>query len=164
MVTVDPQNGCITSLYNKNDNFESLASGGCGNELQAFKDTPLDDDAWNIDPGTLDHHTSLTQAGSVKLVANSPFRAVIRVSRTWQNSKFVQDITLYADSNHLDVVNNIDWHKTHIRLKTAFPLAVLSSIAIYKIPYETIARPTTRTYIGSYQLSKPSEAAIALSV
>ena len=26
----------------------------CGNQLQFFKDTPKEYDAWNIDPGTLD--------------------------------------------------------------------------------------------------------------
>ena len=32
-----------------------LAPGSCGNQLQFFKDTPKQYDAWNIDPGTLDH-------------------------------------------------------------------------------------------------------------
>ena len=53
-VTVDKTTGCITSLYDKKSSFESIASGGCGNELQFFRDTPKDYDAWNIDPGTLD--------------------------------------------------------------------------------------------------------------
>ena len=53
-VTVDKQSGCITSLFEKKTNFEALASGACGNQLQFFKDTPKDYDAWNIDPGTLD--------------------------------------------------------------------------------------------------------------
>jgi alpha-mannosidase len=144
-VTVDPSNGCITSIYDKKSSFESLASGGCGNQLQVFKDTPLNDDAWNIDPGTLDHMTPITEAESVKLVENTPLRAVIRVTRTWQSSKFVQDITLDADSGQLEIVNDFDWHENHILLKSAFPLAVSNSMATYEIPYGTIERPTTRT-------------------
>ncbi len=143
-VTVDPSNGCITSLYNKVANFETLAAGGCGNQLEVFKDTPLKDDAWNIDPGTLDHMTPLTQADSVKMVENGPLRAIIRVSRHWQSSKFVQDIVLYANSDQVNVVNDIDWHETHILLKAAFPLAASSNMATYEIPYGTIERPTTR--------------------
>ena len=54
-VVVDPATGCITSLYDKKSNFESLASGACGNQLQTFHDLPKEYDAWNIDPGTLDH-------------------------------------------------------------------------------------------------------------
>lgn len=143
-VTVDPSTGCITSLYNKKDDFETLAPGACGNQLQVFKDTPLTDDAWNIDPGTLDHMTPLTQVDSVQLVEKGPLRSVIRVSRHWRNSKFVQDITLYANSDQVNIVNDIDWHETHILLKAAFPLAASSNMATYEIPYGTIERPTTR--------------------
>ena len=53
-VTVDKATGCITSLFDKKSGFEALAAGACGNELQLFRDTPKDYDAWNIDPGTLD--------------------------------------------------------------------------------------------------------------
>ena len=143
-VTVDPHTGCITSLYDKKANFETLAAGACGNQLQVFKDTPQADDAWNIDPGTLDHFTPLMQTDSVKLVEKGPFRAVVRVSRHWQSSTLVQDITLYAGSDQVDVVNDIDWHETHILLKAAFPLAASSDMATYEIPYGTIKRPTTR--------------------
>ena len=80
----------------------------------------------------------------MQLIEKGPLRGVIRVSRTWHNSKFVQDITLYANSDQVDVVNDIDWHETHILLKTAFPLAASSNMATYEIPYGTIERPTTR--------------------
>jgi alpha-mannosidase len=143
-VTVDPKSGCITSLFDKRSNFESLASGACGNQLQTFKDTPQDYDAWNIDPGTLDHMTPIAVVDSVDLIEKGPLRAVIRVSRTWQNSKFVQDITLYAGADQVDVVNDIDWHETHVLLKAAFPLAATSSHATYEIPFGSIERATTR--------------------
>jgi alpha-mannosidase len=143
-VTVDPKTGCITSLFDKRSNFESLASGACGNQLQTFKDTPKDYDAWNIDPGTLDHMTPIDTVNSVELIEKGPLRAVIRVSRTWQNSKFVQDITLYAGADQVDVVNDIDWHETHVLLKAAFPLAATSNHATYEIPFGSIERATTR--------------------
>lgn len=143
-VTVDPTSGCITSLFNKADQFEALAPHACGNQLQVFKDKPLTDDAWNIDPGTLDHYTPLMKADSVKLVESDPLRAVIRVVRTWDQSRFVQEIVLYDNSDQVQVINDIDWHETHILLKSAFPLAASSAMASYEIPYGTIQRPTTR--------------------
>ncbi len=144
-VVVDPHTGCITSLYDKKSQFESLASGSCGNELQAFKDTPKDYDAWNIDPGTLDQPpTLITQADSVEVVDHGPMRAAIRVTRHWQDSKFVQDIQLDAGSDQIVVVNDIDWHETHVLLKDAFALSATSPFATYEIPYGTIQRPTTR--------------------
>ena len=44
----------------------------------------------------------------------------------------------------MDVVNDIDWHETHVLLKAAFELVATSAMATYEIPYGTIQRPTTR--------------------
>ena len=113
--------------------------------MQAFKDTPKEYDAWNIDPGTLDvAPTLLDKADSVTLTEHGPLRATIRVTRTWQSSKFVQDITLYTGSDHVVVTNDFDWRERHILLKAAFPLAASGPFATYEIPYGTIERPTTR--------------------
>ncbi len=144
-LTVDKQTGCITSLYDKHANFETLAAGACGNELQAYKDTPKEDDAWNIDPGTFDvTPTKLDMTDSVELVDHSPVRATIRIKRHWQSSTFIQDISLNADDDHAIVSNDIDWRERHVLLKAAFPLAAISPKATYEIPYGTIERPTTR--------------------
>jgi alpha-mannosidase len=143
-VTVDPVTGCITSLYHKAANFESIAAGGCGNQLQTFKDTPKQYDAWNIDADFEKQVTTLDKVDSVELIEKGPVRATIRIARTWQNSKFVQDISLYAGLDRIDVTNNIDWHETHVLLKAAFPLAASGPHATYEIPYGSIERPTTR--------------------
>jgi len=151
-VMVDPHSGCITSLYDKRSKFESIAAGGCGNELVAFKDTPKDYDAWNIDADFEQRFTNLDQADSVQLIERGPLRGVIRVKRKWQQSEFVQDITLYAGLDRVDVVNDIDWHETHVLLKAAFPLAASSGEATFEIPYGSIQRPTTRN--NSWEAAK----------
>jgi alpha-mannosidase len=143
-VVVDPKSGCITSLYDKRTKFESITAGACGNELIAFHDNPKQYDAWNIDSDFEKSFTRLDSADSVQLIESGPLRATIRVTRTWQQSKFVQDIRLYAGLDRVDVVSDIDWHETHILLKAAFPLAASSSHATYEIPYGSIERPTTR--------------------
>jgi alpha-mannosidase len=143
-VEVDPKTGCITSLYDKKAKFESLAKGACGNQLQTFADLPKDYDAWNVDPGTFDHMTPIENVDSVELIEKGPMRSVIRVTRTWQSSKFVQDLQLYADTDTVDVINDIDWHEQHVLLKAAFPLAASGPMATYEIPYGSIERPTTR--------------------
>jgi alpha-mannosidase len=143
-VKVDPKNGCITSIFDKKANFETIATGGCGNQLQTFKDTPKQYDAWNIDPGTYDHYDSIDSAESVKLVEKGPLRASIRVTRSWQSSKFAQEIVLTDDSPEVQIVNDIDWHETHVLLKASFPLAATSDKATFEIPYGSIERATTR--------------------
>jgi alpha-mannosidase len=142
-VVVDKQSGCISSLFDKGARFETIAPGGCGNQLQFFKDTPKDYDAWNVDPGTLDVPPAvIDRADSVELVKTA--EPGIRVTRHWQDSKFVQTFTLSADGAMVGVENAIDWHETHVLLKAAFPLAATSNFATYEIPYGTIDRPTTR--------------------
>jgi len=141
-VHVDAVNGCIKSVVDEKTKYQWLAPGGCGNELQAFKDTPKDYDAWNIDPGTLDQPpTLLTTADRVEPIGTLEHRA-IRITRHWQNSKFVQTISLKGDL--IDIDNEIDWHESHVLLKAAFPLAASGPFATYEIPYGAIDRPTTR--------------------
>lgn len=140
-VVIDKTTGCISSLYDKRGSFETLAQGSCGNELEAYKDLPKQYDAWNIDPGTYEETPDLlTKADSVEAAGPS----AVRVARTWQNSKFVQTISLAPDADYVDVENSIDWHERHVLLKAAFTLAATSPFATFEIPYGTIKRPTTR--------------------
>jgi alpha-mannosidase len=141
-VTVDGKTGCIKSLYNNRSNAELLAQGACGNQLQFFKDTPKDYDAWNIDPGTLDVPPATVAGDSVEWVKDANGGRAIRVTYHWQNSKFVQTISLKGDQ--VNIANDFDWHEKHILLKAAFPLAATSNFATYEIPYGEIERPTTR--------------------
>lgn len=144
-VVVDPKTGCITSLFDKTAGFEALAPHSCGNELQAFHNQPKMYDAWNIDMGTLDQSpTRLDQAESVKVIESGPLRAIVRVTRSWQSSKFTQDIVLDSGAPEVEVDNDVDWHETHVLLKAAFPLEASAPYATYEIPFGTIERPTTR--------------------
>jgi alpha-mannosidase len=144
VVKIDKHNGCITSLALNGQ--ETLTQGACGNELQAFKDTPKDYDAWNIDPGTLDvAPTLISKVDSVQLIESSQLHPAVRVTRTWQSSKFVQTISIPEGADYVDVDNQIDWHESHILLKAAFPMSVESDHATYDIPYGEIERTTKRT-------------------
>jgi alpha-mannosidase len=143
-LVIDRKTGCITSLISLPANTESLAPNACGNQLQTFKDTPKQYDAWNIDPGTLDHMTPINNIDSVTLLTRGPLRNTVRVTRTWQSSKFIQDISLDAGADTVIVDNDIDWHETHVLLKAAFPLAATGSKATYEIPFGSIERATTR--------------------
>jgi len=86
----------------------------------------------------------------------SPVRAVIRVKKSFlglskerysptenfPSSFFIQDITLYAGMDRIDVKMKSDWWETHMFLKVAFPVDVHSDIAAYEIPFSTIERTT----------------------
>ncbi len=157
-IKVDPHTGCMTSIFDKRTNTEALGPavqpktpydgppypGVCGNLLQAFVDKPKDWDAWNIDADFEKQRTDLMQADEVKLVENGPLRYVLRVRQHFQNSKFIQDITMYPGQARVDVHMSADWNEKHILLKVAFPLSAHSDHATYEIPFGSIERPTTR--------------------
>ena len=157
-LAVDPQTGCITSLFDKRSGTEALAPADpdvgipgaapgnkpCGNLLQVFVDKPKRWDAWNIDADFIQQHTDVMQADEVKLVENGPLQAVIRVRKHFGESQFVQDITMYAGVPRVDVVVQADWHEKHKLLKVAFPLSAHNEKATFEIPYGSIERPTTR--------------------
>jgi alpha-mannosidase len=143
-VTIDPANGCITHLVEKKSGFDAIAPGGCGNQLQAFKDTPKDYDAWNIDPGTLDHFTAIDGLEDIKFAPANPLYLDVVIHRKWQSSLFTERIRLYAGDPALRIQLDSQWHETHVLLKAAFPLAATSDKATYEIPYGAIERPTTR--------------------
>ena len=143
-VAVSKQTGCITSLVDIKSGNETLAPNACGNQLQTFKDTPQEYDAWNIDPGTLDHNTPIDSVDSVTLTNPGALRATAEVQRHWQASKFTQRISLDADADMVEVGNNVDWHETHVLLKAAFPIAAKNEKATYEIPYGSIERTTLR--------------------
>ncbi len=145
-VAIDKGTGCITNLAEKKSNFETIASGACGNQLQFFKDNPKDYDAWNVDPGTYDvRPTTLDHADTVEIIKLADGAPAVKVTHNWQSSKFVQTISLPAgDSEIVDIDNDIEWHETQVLLKAAFPLAATGPFATYEIPYGSIDRPTTR--------------------
>jgi alpha-mannosidase len=112
--------------------------------LQAFHDKPKQWDAWNIDADFEEQHWDLDTADSVELRERGPLRAIVRVKKHFQNSTFVQDITMYAGVPRIDVTMQADWHEKHVLLKVAFPLSAHSTKATYEIPFGSIERPTTR--------------------
>ena len=141
-VKVDPKTGCVTSLGDPAGNHESVAPGGCGNLLQAFKDVPRTQDAWEIrfDEDEWD----LKEPRSVKVIEQGPERAVIRIEHAFRNSTVQQDLIVYSGVPRVDVNTRIDWHEQHVLLKAAFPVNVHTDKATFEIPYGTIQRPTTR--------------------
>src|SRR5258708_19263022 len=110
-VKVDPQTGCMTSLFDKRSKTESLApsetdTGGpknstCGNLLQAFVDKPKQWDAWNIDADFAKQHWDLDKTDEVKLMESGPLRAVIPVTNHFQTTTFVPNLVLYPVTPHI---------------------------------------------------------------
>ncbi len=152
LLEMDPHSGSIKRLFDKTQQREILR--GPGNELQLFKDTPTQWDAWEIALG----ERYAPACRSIKLIENGPVRTVLRVEQDFlkpgvvkdiptpdnPDSYFTQDVILYDGLDRIDFVTCADWWEEHVALKVAFAVNADDSSATFEIPFGTIRRPTTR--------------------
>ncbi len=141
-LTVDRVSGHVTSLRDRRVGGREVLAGA-GNVLQLFLDRPRKWDAWNIDPGTLDHPPRLLdKATRVELVESGPLRHVVRTERAWRKSRFVCHIIAWEDTPRLDFELWVDWRETRRLLKVAFPVAVQAERATFEVPFGAVERST----------------------
>lgn len=139
-ITLD-ENGNLTSIYDKRNECEVLEQGRLSNLLQIFEDKPCRETAWNIDLEYQNKGWDLIE-GDVQLVEQSPIKGVVRVTKKFNLSTIVQDITIYRSISRIDFKTKVDWQETEKMLKAAFFVNVLSNKASYEIQFGAIERPT----------------------
>ena len=150
--------GRLVSVYDKTAEREAIPRGAVGNQFILFEDKTPNMDAWDID--VFYNDKPLEKDGrllSIKVVEQGPVRAVVRIRRAISNSVITQDVVLTAGSSRLDFVTRVEWgDESHVMLKVAFPVAVLSSRARYEIQYGNVQRPThwnTARDLGRFEVA-----------
>lgn len=133
---VDPESGCIASLYDKRLQFEWI-------RRPAAQPFVLEDrsDTWSHGVTRYEGKRGEFRAESVRLLEQGPVKSVIRVESVFGSSRVTQDIALYAELDHIEVAVTVDWHEHFSVLKLGFPLNVFFSTATFEIPYGIIERP-----------------------
>ena len=138
-ITLDA-NGNIDSIFDKRNQREVLL--GKSNVLKIFEDKPGIETAWNIDIEYQNKEWALEQADSVEVLSADGLKGVIRTVRSFNKSRFTQDIVIYRDSDKIDFFNHIDWFETEKMLKAEFNVDILSPRATYEIQFGAIQRTT----------------------
>ncbi|MFH0797095.1 MAG: alpha-mannosidase [Candidatus Omnitrophota bacterium] len=152
------QQGRIISIYDKVNKKEVIPPKSCANDFLIFKDGPLAEEAWNIDP---DYESTVRPFGKLvqrKIIESCPFRAVLRQVFKDNKSTLSQDIVLYEDSWRIDFKTTVNWQERRKMLKSAFPVSVKSDQAFYEIPFGAIGRPTTNN--NSWEEAKKEVSAL----
>lgn len=139
-VTVDPNTGNLSSVFDKGQQREILS--GPGNQLQAFHDQGQYWDAWNIAPGYGEQPLPLAQLTGIHWLEHGELLSRLRVTRQLGQSEFCQDYTLEAETAVLKIATTVDWQERHVLVKAAFSLAWEADWATYEIPCGAIQRPT----------------------
>ncbi len=133
--------GNLTGIYDKRNASEVLEQDKPSNLLQIFEDKPCCETAWNIDLEYQNKGWDLID-GKVEVVEQNPVKGVVRVTKQFNLSTIVQDITIYSSIPRIDFKTRVDWQETEKMLKAAFFVNVLSSKATYEIQFGAIERPT----------------------
>lgn len=148
-VEISSSTGNISRIYDKTNSREVLESGKQGNVLQVYEnDTPTNYDAWNMDKddfATTVVPYEINTAASISIVESGPVRAIYRVAKNYGSSSFTQDITLYPNTDRIDIRMTANWNEQHKCLKVAFPFSVTPATAAYEIAYGAIDRSTSRS-------------------
>ncbi|NMA96355.1 MAG: alpha-mannosidase, partial [Clostridiales bacterium] len=133
--------GNLISVYDKRKECEVLEDGKPSNLLQIFEDKPCCETAWNIDLEYQNKGWDLVE-GHVEVIEQNSIKGVVRVTKTFNLSTIIQDITIYSSIPRIDFKTRVDWQETEKMLKAAFNVNVLSSKATYEIQFGAIERPT----------------------
>ncbi len=136
--------GTITRLLDKRAQREVVPAGEVANRLQLFQDGPEREAAWNVHLTYAGREYAWDQGTQVEVVEAGPVRGIVRVTRTYRDSRLVQDIVIYDRVPRIDFVTQADWQERQVMLKAAFPVDVRASEATYEIQFGAVQRPTHR--------------------
>lgn len=171
-VSIDPVTGNIASIFDKNNNKEVVDAGQQFNRLQFLADTPTQYESWNIDYD--DMTAAPTEVNSVSapvtLVENGPTKATFKVSKVSPSGLSTIDeyITLYNNTNRIDMNLKVNWNEKQKMLKVALPMSVHPQNVTYDIAYSTISRPATDTKgmfeVEGYKFADMSQDGFGVSV
>lgn len=132
---IDPQTGYLVSLQDKRHGVQVFSAA-------AARPVVYDDfsDTWSHDVARFDQGVGEFKAVEVRLVEQGPVRATIRVTSAYGRSSLVQDFSLYASLEQIDVKATLDWREHFKLLKLRFPLHLALVQSTYEIPYGHIVR------------------------
>ena len=135
-VEVDSVTGQICRIFDKRAPREVLSAPA---GLRIIPEHRLNT-AWTIK--LLDESKLPALACPVEIVERGPVRATIRVTTVWEDSTFVQDISLNAGVPTVHCALKAEWRESDTCLKVAFPLTGSSHEAAFEVPFGHVMRPT----------------------
>ena len=135
-------NGILTSIFDKENNRETL--NGKGNVISIFIDKCVHETAWNLEQNYEKKKWVLEKAESIEIAESTPLKAVLRVTRKFNKSTIIQDITLYSGSRQLMFKTQVDWQERDKVMKAAFDVDILNTEATFEAAHGAIKRPTHR--------------------
>jgi alpha-mannosidase len=143
-IIVSKTTGQLESIFDKENNVELLREGSYGNVIQLIED--LGDSEGRLVPG-VDRSNRFTGSvwnvdskESVEISEKGPVRGGLAVKRIFNNSIYLQEVTIYSKMRRIDFNLTVDWHEVHRALKVEFPFNIANPVLTAGIQYGSAVR------------------------
>ncbi|KAI1661422.1 glycoside hydrolase family 38 protein [Daldinia decipiens] len=145
-LTVQVEDGTITSLFDRKAGREIVSKGENANQLVIFDDKPLYWQAWDVEVYHLDTR-KVVPYGKTRIFEDKEHRvSVLTEARISENSSIQTILSLSAaldgQQSFVECTAHVDWHETMKFLKVEFPVDIRNTEASYETQYGIVKRPT----------------------
>lgn len=134
-IEFDPCDGPIARLFDKQRKTEVLERG---NVLACLVDNS---DTWSHDVREYRVEAGRFGQAHLKLAEHGDVLATVRITSRFANSTAIQDVTLYRESDIIDLELRVNWQEQHHLLKLGFETRIEQGTATCETPYGFQARP-----------------------
>jgi alpha-mannosidase len=135
--------GQLTSLWDYQNERESVQPGAKANQFILYDDNPVSFDAWDVDIFHLEKFNLVNPAHNARIIEAGPLRAALEFEIEISPKSWIkQVVSLTAISPLLTFEIQVDWHEDLKFLKVAFPLNLRAPAATYEIQFGHLQRPT----------------------
>jgi alpha-mannosidase len=131
----DASSGELVSLWDKREQCEVLAGPARAVVIEDPSDT------WGHGVLRFQDEAGAFKATRIELVERGPVKSTLRVESAFGRSRLVQDYTVFAELEPIEVRVLVDWREQRRVLKLRFPVNVRFQRATYEIPFGRIERP-----------------------
>ncbi len=138
------EEGTICRIFDKLEKREVVAENTRANVLHIYRDTPVDYDAWDIDPHYSETPPVESDLISTEIHEKGPLCISLVQKRLLGRSEITQEILLYRNSKIIEFRTQIDWRENQKMLKVAFPLRIYTDSADFEVQFGNIKRSNYR--------------------
>lgn len=145
LVNVEAKSGSITSIFDKEENFDFVENGERFGLLEVGQEEPHEMSAWV--KGRISKINSLNSGGKLEVVEEGPVRNVLKYENHYNDSEIGVYISLYRGLREIEFNLNVDWKELGNNdngipsLSAKFPSSFDEPSFIYDIPFGNIERP-----------------------
>lgn len=152
-VEINDATGNVKSIIDKQNGNKNVLQDGEELEFHIYNDVGAGDGgSWNhwvmdwVDISSIPR--VINNPESINIVESGPVKSTFEIVKRFRDntsqsegpSTISQYVTLYSNSDRVDIHLTVDWHEWNRCLKASFPLAVRNSKATYDLGYGTIER------------------------